>query len=120
MEDNLTIKRVRITKLNSSNYRIQAVITRAIIKAKDTYNAIKQLDLEAKTPIKSIDKRIVEGKAIALGKAINIKANCIIDIKARTIIIAYYRLEALSKVLCLQTAKEQWETLERSYLPIGR
>ncbi len=106
MEDDSTIKRVRIAKLNSSNYRTWAIITRAIIKVKDTWNAIKQPDLEAKTPVKSIDNGIVEGKVVVSGKAIDIKANCIMDIKARIVIIGYYRLEALSKILHLRTAKE--------------
>jgi hypothetical protein len=48
------------------------------------------------------------------------KANRVIDAKARTVIIGYYRLEALFKVLHLRTAKEQWDTLERAYLPTGR
>jgi hypothetical protein len=72
------------------------VITRAVIKAKDTWDAIKQLALEAKTPIKSTDNRIVKDKA-----AIISKANHVIDAKARTVIIGYYRQEALSKILYL-------------------
>jgi hypothetical protein len=34
------------------------------------------------------------------------KANYIIDAKARIVIIGYYRQEALSKILYLQTVKE--------------
>ncbi len=41
MEDNSVIKKVRIAKLNGSNYRTWAAITRAIIKVKDAWDAIK-------------------------------------------------------------------------------
>jgi hypothetical protein len=34
------------------------------------------------------------------------KANCVIDAKAKIVIIGYYKLEALFKVLHLRTAKE--------------
>jgi hypothetical protein len=71
----LTIKKVGIVKLNSLNYRTWAVITRAVIKVKDTWDAIELLGLEAKASVKSTGDRIVEGKAAELSRAINLKAD---------------------------------------------
>ncbi len=48
------------------------------------------------------------------------KLDQVMDAKARTVIIEYCRQEALSRILYLRTTKEQWETLERAYLPTGR
>ncbi len=67
-----------------------------MIKAKDAWDAIKQLALEAKMSEKSIDNRIVKEKAVVMSKT-----NCVINAKARTVIIGYYRQEALSKILYL-------------------
>jgi hypothetical protein len=72
-----------------------------VIKAKDAWDAIKQPALEAKTPIKSTDDGTVKDKAAVISKA-----NRVIDAKARTVIIGYYRQEALSKILYLRTVKE--------------
>ena len=41
MEDDSTIKKVGIAKLNGSNYRTWAAITRTVIKAKDTWDTIE-------------------------------------------------------------------------------
>jgi hypothetical protein len=101
MEDNLAIKKARIAKLNGLNYRTWAIITRAIIEVKDAWNAIKLLGPEAKTSVKSTGDGIVKGKAARLSKA-----NRVTDVKARIVIIGYYRLKALFKVLHLRTAKE--------------
>ena len=62
MKDDSVIKRIRITKLNSSNYQIQTIIIQAIIKAKDTQETIELLEPEAETPVKSIDNRIIKSK----------------------------------------------------------
>ena len=51
-------------------------------------------------PIKSIDNRTVKGKAV-VSRAIDTKASYIMDTKTRTVIIGYYRPEALSKILYL-------------------
>jgi hypothetical protein len=42
------------------------------------------------------------------------------DAKARTIIMGYCIPEPLSRILHLKTAQEQWQALERLYLPTGR
>ena len=34
--------------------------------------------------------------------------------------MGYCGPEALTRILYLQTAKEQWETLAKAYLPLGR
>ena len=115
MEDDSTIKKVGIAKLNGSNYRTWTAITRAVIEAKDAWDAIEQPAPEAKTSEKSTDDGTVEEKAVVTSKT-----DRIMDTKARTVIMGYCRQEALSKILHLRTAKEQWETLERSYLPTGR
>ncbi len=58
MEDNSAIKKAGITKLNGLNYRTWAAIIKAIIKAKDAWEAIKGPPApEAKTPIKDTDNK---------------------------------------------------------------
>jgi hypothetical protein len=65
MEDDSAIKKARIAKLNSSNYRTWAVIVKAMIKAKDIWEAIKELlALEAKTLVEDTDDRIAESSSI--------------------------------------------------------
>jgi hypothetical protein len=46
-----------------------------VIKAKDTWDAIKLPGLEAKASVKSTGDRTVEGKAAELSGAINLNAN---------------------------------------------
>jgi hypothetical protein len=77
-----------------------------VIKVKDTWDAIELLGPEAKTSIKSTDDGIVKGKAVVLGRAMDMKVNRVINAKARTVIIGYYGPEALSKILYLWTVKE--------------
>jgi hypothetical protein len=101
MEDDSTIKKVGITKLNGSNYRIWTAITRAVIEAKDTWDTIEQPAPEAKMSEKSTDNRIVKEKAVVTSKT-----DRVMDTKARTVIMGYYGQEALSKILYLRTAKE--------------
>ena len=101
MEDDSAIKKVGIAKLNGTNYRTWAAITRAVIKAKDAWDSIVLVEPEAETSVRAAGDRIVKGKAAKL------KINRVIDAKARTVIIGYYRLEALSRILYLRTAKEQ-------------
>jgi hypothetical protein len=93
-----------------------------VIKAKDAWDAIEPLALEAKTSIiKGIDDGTAEGKKAAESSgATDTKVDRVMDAKARTVIMGYCGPEALSRILYLRTAKEQWETLERSYLPTGR
>jgi len=55
MEDDTAIKKVGIAKLNSSNYRTWATITKAVIEAKDAWDAIEQPELEAETSVKETD-----------------------------------------------------------------
>ena len=120
MEDDLAIKKARITKLNSLNYKIQATITKAVIKAKDMQDTIKLSDLEAEMSVKSMDNGIIEGKVAESGGATDTKINCVMDAKARTVIIGYCGPEALSRILYLQTAKKQQEILEHVYFPMDR
>jgi hypothetical protein len=90
-----------------------------VIEAKDAWDAIELPGSEAETPVKSTDDRTVEGKAAA-SRAVDTKASRVTDAKARTVIMGYCGPEALSKILYLRTAKEQWDTLERAYLSTGR
>jgi hypothetical protein len=46
-----------------------------VIKAKDTWDAIELLGLEAKASVKSTGDRTVEGKAAESSGAINLKAD---------------------------------------------
>ena len=50
---------------------------------------------------KSTDNGIVEEKVVVTSKT-----DCVMDVKARTVIIGYCGQEALSKILYLWTAKE--------------
>jgi hypothetical protein len=77
-----------------------------VIKAKDAWDAIKLLSLEAETFVKSTGDRIAKGKVVESSRATNTKVNRVIDAKARTVIIRYYKPEALSKILYLRTARE--------------
>ena len=107
MEDDSTIRKVGIAKLNSSNYRTWAALTRAVIEAKDAWDAIELPAPEAETSVKGTGDRIVEGKAAESSRATDTKANRIMDAKARTVIMGYCGPEALSRILYLRTAKEQ-------------
>jgi hypothetical protein len=60
-----------------------------VIEAKDVWDAIKQPGLEAKAFI--ISDGIVEGKVEESKDVIEAKANRVMDAKARTVIIGYYR-----------------------------
>ena len=51
--------------------------------------------------IKSISNKIIKEKVVKLKGVINIKVNYIINIKAKIIIIRYYKLEVLFKILYL-------------------
>jgi gag-polypeptide of LTR copia-type len=83
-----------------------------MIKAKDAWSAVQS----PKTAV-SKGKEAGTEKATAEPK---VDINPVTDAKARTVIIGYYGQEALSRILHLRTTKEQWETLERAYLPTGR
>ena len=106
IKDNLIIKKIRITKLNGLNYRTWVIITRAMIKAKDTWDIIKLLGPEAKTFIKSTSNKIIKRKAAESKGVTDMKVNRVINTKARIVIMGYCEPEALSKLLYLQTMKE--------------
>ena len=120
MEDDSTIKKIGIAKLNGSNYRTWAAITRAVIEAKDAWDAIELPGPEAETSVKSTGDGTVKGKVVESKGVTDTKVNRVMDAKARTVIMGYCGPEALSRILHLRTAKEQWEALERFYLPTGR
>ena len=120
MKDNLTIKQTGITKLNSTNYRTQAVITRAVIKTKNIQNTIELLDPEAEIFVKGIGNGIEKGKAMESSKTTKSVVDCVKDIKARTVILGYCRPEALSRILYLKIARKQWKELEQVYFSIDR
>ena len=117
MEDDSTIKRVGIAKLNGSNYRTWAAIAKAVIEAKDAWEAIEPPRPEAETPVKSTDDGTASSEVTDHKTT---PADRVKDAKARTVIMGYCGPEALSRILHLQTAREQWKTLERAYLPLGR
>ena len=102
----MIIKKIRITKLNGLNYKTWAIITRVMIKAKDTWDIIKLLGLEAEIFIKSMGNRIVKGKVIESKGVTDTKVNRVMNAKARTVIMGYCGLEALSKILYLWIIKE--------------
>ncbi|KAG4428796.1 hypothetical protein IFR05_015722 [Cadophora sp. M221] len=87
MEDDSTIKKVGIAKLNSSNYRTWAAITKAVIEAKDAWDAIEPPGLEAETSVKSTGDGTAEGKAAESSGALDTKVNRVMDAKARTVIM---------------------------------
>ena len=120
IEDDSTIKKIRIAKLNGSNYRTWAAIPRAVIEAKDAWDAIELPGPEAETSVKSTGDGTAKGKAAESKGVTDTKVDRVMDAKARTVIMGYCGPEALSKILHLRTAKEQWDTLERSYLPTGK
>jgi hypothetical protein len=107
MEDDSTIKKVGIAKLNGSNYRTWAAITRAVIEAKDAWDAIELPGLEAKASVKSTGDGTAEGKAAESSGAIDPKADRVKDVKARAIIMGYCGPEPLSRILHLRTVREQ-------------
>jgi hypothetical protein len=84
-----------------------------VIEAKDAWDAIELPDLRAETS-KDTDDRTGKGKEPELA------ISRVKDAKARTVILGYCRPEALSRILHLKTAREQWKELEQAYLPIGR
>ncbi|KAG4435079.1 hypothetical protein IFR05_009438 [Cadophora sp. M221] len=120
MEDDLAIKKARIAKLNGSNYRTWAAIARAVIEAKDAWDAIELPGLKAETLVGSTDNGTAERKAAESSRATDMKVNRVIDAKARIVIMRYCGPEALSRILHLRTAKEQWKALEHAYLPTSR
>ena len=48
-----------------------------------------------------MNNKIIKGKVVVLSRVIDIKTNYIINIKAKIIIIRYYKLEVLFKILYL-------------------
>ena len=100
------IKKIRITKLNGSNYRTWAVITRAVIKAKDAWDTIELPGPETEMSVKSTGDGIAKGKVIESKGVTDTKVNRVMNAKARTVIMGYCGLEALSKILYLWIIKE--------------
>ena len=117
MEDDSAIKKVGISKLNGSNYRTWAAIVKAVIEAKDAWEAIEPPMPEAKTPVEDTDDGTA-GSGVT-GPKVQ-PTDRVRDAKARTVIMGYCGPEALSRILHLQTAREQWKELERVYLPLRR
>jgi hypothetical protein len=76
-----------------------------VIEAKDAWDVIEQPGLEAKASVTG--DGTIKGKVKELKDAIKVKANRVMDVKARTIIMGYCKQEALFKILHLWTAKEQ-------------
>ena len=101
MEDDSTIKKIGIIKLNGSNYRIWIMIIRVMIEVKDMWDTIKQPVPETEMSVKSIDNGIVKDKVIVISKT-----DCIMDIKTRIVIIEYYKQEVLFKIFYLRIIKE--------------
>ena len=106
MEDDSTIKRAGIAKLNSTNYRTWAAITRAVIEAKDAWDTIELPDPEAETSVKDTGDRTEKGKATESSKTKEPVVDRVKDAKARTVILGYCRPEALSRILYLRTTRE--------------
>ena len=117
MEDD-SIKRIGIAKLNGTNYRTWAAIVQAVIEAKDVWEAVEPPVPEAKTPVKSTDDGTARSQD-SLTSTVS-PVDRVKDAKARTVILGYCGLEALSRILHLRTAREQWKALESAYLPLGR
>lgn len=117
MEDDSTIKRVGIAKLNGTNYRTWAAIAKAVIEAKDAWEAIEPSVPKAETPVEATDDGIARSDRT---ESKTPPTDRVRDAKARTVIMGYCGPEALSRILHLQTAREQWKALERAYLPLGR
>lgn len=118
MEDDFIIK-AGIAKLNGSNYRTWAAITRAVIEAKDAWETIEPMP----APKTEASVKDTDDVKVSPGEAIESKAPAIDrakDVKTRTVIMGYCDQEALSRILHLRTAKEQWEELEHIYLLLGR
>ncbi len=119
MEDDFAIKKAGITKLNGLNYRTWAIIIKAVIEAKDAWEAIEGLLApEAKTPVEDMDDGTEKSGSVTESKIQPMDR--VRDVKARMVIMGYCGAEALLRILHLQTAKEQWKELECAYLPLGR
>jgi len=119
MEDDSAIRKAGITKLNgSSNYRTWAAIIQAVIEAKDAWEAIEPSAPEAETSVEATDVGTAKPKGVTDRKLSSTER--VRDAKARAVILGYCGPEALTRILYLQTAKEQWETLAKAYLPLGR
>ena len=119
MEDDSAIRKAGITKLNgSSNYRTQAAIIQAVIEAKDAWEAIVPSAPEAETSVEATDVGTAKPKGVTDRKLSSTER--VRDTKVRVVILGYYGLEVLTRILYLQTAKEQQETLAKAYLPLGR
>lgn len=119
MEDDSAIKKVGIAKLNGVNYRPWAAIAKAVIEAKDAWEAVEPSGPEAETPVRDTDDGTA-GPSMGIELQVPLPVDRIKDAKARTIIMGYCGPEALSRILHLRTAREQWKELERAYLPLGR
>ncbi len=90
-----------------------------MIEAKDAWEAIEGPPApEAKTPVEDTDDGTKKSSSVTESKIQ--PTDRVRDAKARTVIMGYCGAEALSRILHLQTAKEQWKELERAYLPLGR
>ena len=105
MEDDSAIKKAGIAKLNGSNYRTWAAIARAVIEAKDAWDAIEPPSLRVETPVLT-DDGTAGGQATKTKTTVEAKLDRVMDTKARTVIMGYCGQEALSRILHLRTAKE--------------
>ena len=118
MEDDSAIRKAGIAKLNGLNYRTWAPIVKAVIEAKDAWGAVEPPAPEAKASVEDTGDGTADPKSV-LGPKIQL-TDRVRDAKARTVIMGYCGPEALSRILHLQTAREQWAELARAYLPLGR
>ena len=104
MEDDSAIKRAGIAKLNGANYRTWAAIVKAVIEAKNAWEAVEPSALEAETPVKDTDDGTVKSEDVA--DRTTPPEDRVRDAKARAVILGYCGPEALSRILYLTTARE--------------
>ena len=89
-----------------------------MIEAKDAWEAIEPSLPKAETSEKPTGKGTAKSKGVTDQKKSPVDR--VKDAKARTVILRCCGSEALSRILHLRTAKEQWEALKRAYLPLGQ
>ena len=109
MENDFSIERPRVPKLTGPNYRPWSLQVKRLLQSLELWEIVVQGVPE--TPVATGGQ---EPKETITGDKSGIK-----DAKASTIIMGACAQPVLQHILLLETAKEQWDTLKKLFLPSG-
>lgn len=105
-----------MARLSGPNYRTWSVMTKSVIQGKDAWTTIESYLEGVQLKTKGPSNEKTEGATVR--KLTHTEQ--VTDAKARTVIMGYCGPDALSRILHLETAGEQWEALAKAYMPLGK